>query len=544
MFDLACCRDTGRQYIALNKPMLILILLLLTPLRLSYLLVSPAPRTKAVSASIAFVVGFVLLILAGTLPTFINKKLEKGVLEATILTQKTKDNNDAIYRTFVDPEDKDSTPVYTYFYTLTCTNTEDVVTNGAAPAFQEKGPYVYRKLTRRENVAFLDNGGYRYVRFVPQTSYRFDADQTPKDLDPLHDEITVPNIDFFTDYILKNSGLMPAEQFFAKWGNKTDEERLFVVDTVHDYLSKLHLLDSDTPNTKYDEWYTGEGNPGMTGILKTWKEQGISTNMLGLQTWQNSQANILTGTDGTRFNQFQPECSKARVTAFVTEAGRTVSLSCEREYTVNGITLYQFGISPEAMLPADKNPENAKYNMKYQGVFDVSSLNLISVALTKPHFLDAPDLLARTQGLTPDRALHDIVIGVEPISGVVMDARKSLQVNFMTMGPFKVDGHDDVEFLAKVPADTPLPPVWVSERGRIGSSSAKKFRGSVYAAQSASKYIISVGCSIGSILVFFSFAWFVYDRNKLLNSVTSFPDYPVAQPADRDQHLEINYHRI
>ena len=67
-------------------------------------------------------------------------------------------------------------------------------------------------------------------------------------------------------------------------------------------------------------------------------------------------------------------------------------------------------------------------------------LNNIDVALpismSSPHFFRAdPKLLSQFEGLSPDPAIHDVTLDLDPITGLAVSAHKRIQVTNQVLHP-------------------------------------------------------------------------------------------------------------
>eukprot|EP00899_Mesostigma_viride_P012876 jgi/Mesvir1/2158/Mv16671-RA.2 len=112
--------------------------------------------------------------------------------------------------------------------------------------------------------------------------------------------------------------------------------------------------------------------------------------------------------------------------------------------SVQGIDLMKLTLAPVNLLNASECPRNADYyQLGPSGMFNVSSINqMLPLALTKPHYLgvDDPLVLSSVTGLAPpDPDIDEPSLSVEPVTGIVMKARVSLQANLLT-GGFVVEG--------------------------------------------------------------------------------------------------------
>lgn len=160
--------------------------------------------------------------------------------------------------------------------------------------------------------------------------------------------------------------------------------------------------------------YTGSGSIDEIGTYTLWRNASSVTGY--------NPAGPLGGTDGT---QFRPRLSSGDpLTVFITEAGRPVQIRHTSSPRVKAIPTMKYMLEQAELLP------NPQYYSTVLGLFNATAVsNGLPVDISMPYFLYADPSLAAAAGLTPDPARDDTFLCVEPLSGVVMQARLRLQLN-------------------------------------------------------------------------------------------------------------------
>lgn len=175
---------------------------------------------------------------------------------------------------------------------------------------------------------------------------------------------------------------------------------------------------------------------------------------------------------------------------YVSELSKTMTLisRANSSLEVEGIKMYEFRLDPVVMLNASDNPYNHYFGMILgQGLINLTlSYSNVPIWMSKPAWLDVISPLTRyvNSTLVPDRQLHDTIVHVEPITGVIMQAFKRLQVNIVFESPLRLS--NTTTWFSNLANDQLLLPVgWVQESGQISSSDASSFRKEVYGTQRA-----------------------------------------------------------
>mgnify|MGYP001137131677 CR=1 FL=1 len=548
-----------------------------------------APKAFVVYGWLCCAAALLALFLGALLPSYIDHALTKGIKDGILITPAARDADSQAWRTFISSRDKDATKTYMRVHMLNLTNPEEVLA-GAKPILNEVGPYVYVKESTSYNVTFMTDRqtGLNVVEYRDLTEYEFNRELTPAALSET-DVITTQNTVFQIWRVVASNILV--KDTFAKLWNDTntigdemnDMNRMFTKRPVSELLFGYHdprfalptlSLSADASAADVAEAneavakLTDAGMnadaffPGFMGPRETEKETLASTtnwmsffvgddvesmafqynlynNATHIQkkgldgkygpTWGTLEASRVLGTDGRNFRPFEAVTEESELPVFVSNAHRSVILTCSGRTTYKGLDLLEFRLAAKALLNSTAEPPNAAWNQNGpSGMFDLSPFNIAPMVLTKPHFLDvSPAVAERVDGLAPDRDVHDTVLMVEPISGSVMKATKSLQMAVNTIGPLKVEGlKDKPTWFAAMPTEVYVPSVWMQEAGEIGDSQASDFADAVYGARKIRSAALPAGLAIGTIAALAASAFFTaaYSRaTKLAAGSVAIP---------------------
>jgi len=287
--------------------------------------------------------------------------------------------------------------------------------------------------------------------------------------------------------------------------------------------------------TPFDQMYTGIDDQSFARQYYSWKGETSLTVLLGatcstgclgrfpFPVWASEIANRVTGSVGLKF---QSALKKgASVVAWVDQLMRHAPIinANNEEVVDKGITMLRYSLDPRLMLNSSQVPENAAYYAdRWNGLLDISkSKQTLPLFMSKPHFLDADAVLMEDViGMHPDRAAHDTSIDVEPLTGVTMRAAKRLQVNYK-VEPWVVPSpmHTISPFTWYVNTTGTLgqrltPILWVEESAEITDSKASEFRGKVYGAQAAEKYIGLLGGIFGALIIALAVILFIIAQKR------------------------------
>jgi len=119
-----------------------------------------------------------------------------------------------------------------------------------------------------------------------------------------------------------------------------------------------------------------------------------------------------------------------------------------------------------------------------------------------------PFYLSQLDGLHPEKAIHDTIIAVEPITGATMLAHKRLQIN--------VKLQEDMLLFPRVRKNIYVPIAWIDEAGEINEELAGEFRNKVYFVETAAVVLQWGGLGVGIVLFLATIIIFIvfYRRAK------------------------------
>jgi len=163
-------------------------------------------------------------------------------------------------------------------------------------------------------------------------------------------------------------------------------------------------------------YYTGKKN--ISQVHEYIKYQNQST-------IQWAEAVPVSGSDGYQFPW--PVFETSILYLWIDEILRAVEITYNITTTIYGIPVYNFTVPSSALAP------NPIYYDHIQGLANMSSFyGGTPIFLSKPQFLDCdPSVLNNVEGLSPNRALHDSYISVEPNTGQPFSFRKRLMFSVL-----------------------------------------------------------------------------------------------------------------
>jgi hypothetical protein len=483
------------------------------------------------------------------LPQIIQSKFEDKILQTVLITEEnSKDPNHKVFRSWKNSSDEGATPTKMHAYFFNITNADGIL-QGEKPNVVEIGPYVYTIVKQKDKINFtVDTFGENIVEYYEWKEYLFSAEDSkyvPKDGSSEHPiDLTENDLFISANLVFQLSRAKGEDDVVENYGGDqwTDFDRQFASKTVKQWLfgwlddqynvfgdhyfpgligKPIHSVDEVT--TGAHAMYTGEtriGNAfqysqhdGVKGfvpnlIIKSWP------------MWSTYDASRLVGTDGTRF---PPNMKKNKpIQVYVDEAKRSLPLECVDEYKLQGLDILDYRISELSMQNSTTNPANGSWSMTHTGIFNLSQSKIMPLILTKPHFLDCEeDLRDGVTGLNPNKDLHDTTLGIHKLSGIVMNASKSLQVSVNTIGPLKVNKRATTWF-PNMGKNTFHPIAYMSEKGRISDSDARELQSNISWVQFLAN-MTSYGFLIICVLFLAATAFFLYKAYQ--TKVASFSTF-------------------
>jgi hypothetical protein len=163
----------------------------------------------------------------------------------------------------------------------------------------------------------------------------------------------------------------------------------------------------------------------------------------------------------------------------------TASVGACDSYPVRGITLLKFALPPWAMGNSSVSSEESQGYRVGDGPSGVIGVGACEqnapIYLSRPHFLYASNSLSdAVEGLSPpDPAIHDSWLGVEPLTGQILDFHFRLAFN-VYVEPITVNpvGLPFTYFPDVTPGYFPIG--WGSQESSLSDAQANTFKGAVY----------------------------------------------------------------
>ncbi|XP_047126064.1 platelet glycoprotein 4 isoform X2 [Hydra vulgaris] len=251
------------------------------------------------------------------------------------------------------------------------------------------------------------------------------------------------------------------------------------------------------------------GKSDIENILQILKWRGESNGTC----WRSVYGNMLNGTDGTRYKPFFER--NQRLYMFMADAFRSIYLNYEKDVEFYDIQLYSHTTSFNLLGNVSISPWNQDFctDQCYEtGVLHVGGCAdspSVPVFMSWPHFYQGDEMLYKNvDGLSPNKEKHAIFINVEPITGITMQAKIRLQINFLVE---KIPLLHIAEGLAA--ERTYMPVFFFDETGEIDGKNAAMLREKVIQLRKYLKLSIVVTIGIGFILLVISQILFTFKKN-------------------------------
>ncbi|XP_035712600.1 lysosome membrane protein 2 [Folsomia candida] len=403
-------------------------------------------------------------------------------------------------------------PIFVKFHLFNVTNPKQVLI-GEKAILQEVGPFTFRQ--KRQKVDIKIHKRNDTISYRQTLTYFY---QPELSTGSLQDVITVINIPFLgmVHRAAKQSAFsrsmmlefLADEQVFVQ---KTIDEMLFkgyYVDFMEDFAKFIgyKLLPNDTFGLYYGkngsdqgvfEVYSGIKDTSKFGVIASWNGSPE------MPWWEPDSCKKISGTDGAIFPPFVTTDRKLNM--FSSDLCRSLRLIYEKESEVGGVPSYKFIVDPEVLEDPVFNRDNMCYctqpgsrfeNCPKQGAYQINACRKETPLLVSlPHFLDgSSEYLNKTEGLHPDRSLHETFIELEPTSGLLLKAAKRIQVN-MELRPFKF-----IKQFKKVPSML-FPLVWVDESAMMSEDGRGRLKAKLIAPQTYSNYGAWGGVALGLLII-------------------------------------------
>lgn len=455
-------------------------------------------------------------------------------------------------------------PMYVEIYLFNCTNAEKFQEDpqNIKPEYSEMGPYVFSEHHTKVDLSWNDNGTvtFRQIRkwhFIPERSNG-----------TLRDEITNFNIIAVTvEYMIRN--MNPMVQLIVD-RLVENVETLFVTKTVGQLLyegyeddllnltATLNVSDFQVPFDKFGWFYprnnsrtydgvfnmhTGTDDINLLGIMAKWNYEEYPT-------YYDGECAKITGSTG---ELFPPMENADDVSLFAPEICSSLKLvKSDETYERYGLSAYKFIGDDSAFDNGTKYPEKRCFCAKNQlvgrnanirscteecmpsGVRGISQCRFGAPAfISYPHFYLADHwYLENINGLNPKKELHEFYLAVEPVTGIPLDVKARMQINFM-LRPY-----EDSDLFQNMPIAM-IPALWFTQSAELTSDLADVTKLLVRLPAIGHGTFFGIG-GIGVLLLFAGImitlrnGWEGEDVDKLLSSSPSVREVNESSEMIRD----------
>ncbi|XP_071321536.1 lysosome membrane protein 2c [Trachinotus anak] len=377
--------------------------------------------------SLLLLITGISLVLSNVFPHFLQSLVKKEVVLK---------NGTEAFEAWENPP----APIYMQFYFFNLTNPLEVL-DGDRPAVVEIGPYTYREYRPMEQESFQDNG--TKVSAVNTKTYIFQRNMSRGPESDLIRTVNIPAVTVMERF--KDEPLV--DNLISSYMKATDEG-LFTTRTVGELLwgyedallkalktIKPELDDvfglfykSNASNDGEYVFFTGQQNYKDFARVDTWNGES------SLNWWTSDECNMINGTNGASFH---PIITKTETLyMFSSDLCRSLYALYEGDVTVKGIPGYRFVPPSEVFANLTVNPANAGFcvpagNCLGSGVLNVSVCKQgAPIIMSSPHFYQADEKFVEDIfGMKPNKEQHETAIDIHPLTGIILQAAKRLQIN-------------------------------------------------------------------------------------------------------------------
>ncbi|XP_065099686.1 lysosome membrane protein 2c [Paramisgurnus dabryanus] len=331
-------------------------------------------------------------------------------------------------------------PVYMQFYFFNLTNPAEVL-DGSKPSVVQIGPYTYREYRPMEEVTFLDNG--TKVAAINPKTYVFEPNMSRGSEDDIVRTVNIPAVtvmERFKDAVIMSriihdlmlsKGIGVFGTFRVGdllWGYEDPllKDLKKFVPTLDDNFG-LFYKKNGTSDGDY-EFLTGTQNYKDFARIDKWNGQS------SLNWWSTDSCNMINGTDGASFHPVITKTEKLFI--FSSDLCRSLYAEYESDVSVQGLPGFRFVPPSEVFANITINPDNAGFCVPNGTCLSSGLLNVsvckegAPIIMSSPHFYQADDKYVQDVfGMNPRKEEHETAIDVNPLTGLLLQAAKRLQVN-------------------------------------------------------------------------------------------------------------------
>ncbi|KAM9306779.1 lysosome membrane protein 2c isoform 1-T1 [Pholidichthys leucotaenia] len=467
--------------------------------------------------SIVLLVVGIAVVLSAVFPHLLQSSAKKEVV--------LKNGTDAFEAWENPPAD-----IYMQFYFFNLTNPSEVL-EGDRPVVVQIGPYTYREYRPMEQVDFKDNG--TKVSAVNTKTYIFQRNMSRGPESDLIRTVNIPAVTvmemFKDDPFLANviSAYMrgSGEGLFTTrtvgqllWGYQ-DGLLTALKKYEHDLDNIFGLFyKSNASNDGEYVFFTGQQNYKDFARVDTWNSKS------SLSWWTSEECNMINGTNGASFH---PVITKNEMLyMFSSDLCRSLYAAYEQDVMVKGIPSYRFVLPAKVFANLTVNPDNAGFcvpagNCLGSGLLNVSVCKQggkstakrgAPIVMSSPHFYQADEKYVQDVfGMLPNKEEHETAIDVHPLTGVLLQAAKRLQINVYVEKIPHFSQTGNVKTVV-------FPVVYLNESAIIDDASAKKLQAlgvKQKVVENIPFILIGLGIILGGVFMF------LMCRQKIPESTTA-----------------------
>ncbi|CAH0581631.1 unnamed protein product [Chrysodeixis includens] len=341
-------------------------------------------------------------------------------------------------------------PMYLEFHFFNITNANELLAGKREPIkVVEMGPYVYRESHKKVNITWNDNGtltfyNQRYWHFEPEMSNGTLEDQITS-INPI--VVTIP-------YILRYQNRFIKEAVNLFMGGL--QRNLFVTANVSNWLfegisdpilniaSHFPNLPIDIPYDKFGWFYERNGSLEFDGSFNMNTGASDFSRLGNVEQWKFSnrtdyrdECGVVKGSTG---ELWAPELGQPEVNVFASDICTYMTLTKEKEVTVEGITGVQYSANNSVFDNGHHYPHMACYcedngikeDCVPSGALNVSQCRFGAPAFVSlPHFLRADPIYAsKIEGINATEDMN-FRLALEMFTGMPLSVAAQLQINLL-----------------------------------------------------------------------------------------------------------------
>ncbi|KAJ8669368.1 hypothetical protein QAD02_000627 [Eretmocerus hayati] len=364
---------------------------------------------------------------------------------------------------------KTPVPMYLKIYLYNWTNSEDLSKSNVKPHFQQMGPYVFREVDTKVNQIwdeYLTTLTYQQKRewyFEPEMSNGTLKDKVTN-LNPISATIgyMVRSNSTVRKWIANNL-LKYSEKITI---TKTVKQLLFdgYDDILLDLAAKVKF---DLPFEKFAWFYARNGSETYDGLFSIFTGSDDFNSLGFLKEWNHDSVSpkfskTCGRIKGTVGDLWPPLTYNDTISVFSPDVCTTISLKEDGTSEWLGVTGKRFSSDPSMFDNGTEVPSRKCYCQSVEcqpsGTLNVSNCKFGAPAFVSlPHFyLADKSYRQKIDGMNPNKEDHQFTLLIEPDTGIPIQVRAALQINFL------VRPYDGLSYFDKF-SEMYVPMLWFTQ---------------------------------------------------------------------------------